>query len=561
MTEVAPIADAAGGLIPAPLMEIGGRTKVRERVLEAVDVLGADGIFHDYQKDAVRLSHEHELLVIEKGRRTGLTWAFAGDDVVTAATQAGAGGDDVFYIGPSFDMAREYIDACAGFAKAFMGIDALVGEYMFVDEDKERPGETRKIQAFRIDFASGFAIQALTSAPRSLRGRQGLVRIDEGAFHNDLQALLGAALPLIILGARVVIISTHYGVDNPFNLLIKEIRSGEREGHVLTIPFQLALDQGLYERIATIKRWALTQEAKDKWVAKIRKLLGSKAAEELDCIPSKSSGKWLAHDLIERAEEKGVPVIRLAIVDPEGVTPFTFWPDRERESFITTWCEDNLAPILGALDQSLAHGIGGDYGRYSDLSVIWILQELMDRSWRTPLVVELRNVPFTEQLFVWRFILNRIRRKRVKADAHGSGATLVERLQQLFGTVMVEAIKALAPWWAVQGPPLHSRFEDDRIQIPRDANIAIDLRMVEMVNGAPRVPEARTKEKSEEGDATKDKRHGDAAVALFHASAALREGADFEIGGETAGTTGAPAGYHSDDGGHDPYEPLNLAGY
>jgi len=535
--------------------DIGSRNGTKERVLEAVDVLGADGIFHDYQKEAVRLSHEHELLVVEKGRRTGLTWAFAGDDVVTAATRASDGGDDVFYIGPSFDMALEYIEACAGFAKAFMGIDAIVGEVMFDDEDLNKPGETRQIKSFRIDFASGHKILALSSAPRSIRGRQGLIRIDEGAFHNDLERLLAAALPLIILGSRVVIISTHDGADNAFNKLIAEIRSGEQAGHVVTIPFGLAIEQGLYRRIATIKGWDLTQEAEDKWVAKIRKVMGKRAAQELDCIPSMSAGKWLAHDLILRAEEVGVPVIRLSLP-----TEFTFLTDVERLAFITDWCRRELAPWLSSLDQSCPHGIGGDYGRYSDLSVIWILQELIGRSWRTPFVVELRNVPFTEQLFVWTFILKGIRRKRAKADAHGSGGTLVERLQQIFGRAIVEAIKALAPWWMAEGTPLHSRFEDDRIQIPRDSNIATDLRMVEIINGAPRVPEGRTKEMSDEGEETKDKRHGDAAVALFHASAALREGPIDVATAVTSGATGAPSGYLGDEAAS-PYEPLSLAGY
>jgi phage FluMu gp28-like protein len=555
MSEIAETA-VAQAVVAEPdllLSEIGPRTQVRRRVLEAVDVLGADGIFHEYQKEAIALSHEHDLLVVEKGRRTGLTWAFAGDDVVTAATRTSEGGDDVFYIGPSFDMALEYIEACAGFAKAFMGIDALVNEEMFEDEILDQPGKTRKITSYKIEFASGHKIQALTSAPSSIRGRQGLIRIDEGAFHKDLERVLAAGLPLTILGARVVIISTHDGVDNPFNKLIQEIRSGEQAGHVVTIPFSLAVEQGIYERVATIKGWDLTQEAKDKWVAKVRKNLGKRGDQELECIPSKSAGKWLAFDLIERAEEPGAPIIRLAYDDA-----FAFRPDEERLADITAWCERELAPWLETLDGS-PHGVGGDFARFSDLSVIWILQELEDRSWRTPFVVEMRNVPFTEQLFVWVFILKRIRRWRAKVDAHGNGAFLAERLQQLFGVALVEAVKALMAWWAAQGPPLHQRFVDGRILIPQHRDIATDLRMVEMINGAPRVPEVRTKETSDEGESTEGKRHGDDAVALFHASAALREGADVEVGGATAGQTGAPAAFLG--GEASPYEPLNLHGY
>ncbi|MFC4440803.1 hypothetical protein [Caulobacter henricii] len=535
-------------------IEIDGAGSVRNRVLEAVNVRTAKGVFHRYQKEAIRLSHIHELLVIEKGRRTGLTWAFAGDDAVTAATKRGEGGSDVFYIGPSFDMAREYIDACAGFARAFMGIDAQVGEFMFSDEDPNEPGHSRQIKAYRIDFASGYSIQALTSAPRSLRGRQGLVRIDEGAFVDNLAELLKAALALVMLGARVVVISTHNGVDNAFNKLIQEIRSGERDGHVMTITFADALDDGLYERIATIRDLELTEEAKTKWVAKIRKLYGAAAAEELDAVPSRSTGSWLSYDLVERAEDPDVPVLRLSFDNA-----FAFKPDHIRQAEVADWCREHLAPLLEKLDGSSV-GVGGDFARFSDLSVIWVLQELKDRSWRTPFVVEMRNVPYREQEYVWIFILQRIRRWKAKVDAHGNGSYLAERLMQTFGKVRVEGVKALKDWWRDQGAPLLSRFQDERIRIVRDRDIATDLRMVKVVEGAPAIPAQRTTEKDADGVKETGKRHGDAAVALFHASAALREGADVEVGGETAENTGAPVGYLGEEAAA-PYQPLNLTGF
>jgi phage FluMu gp28-like protein len=553
MTELTPEEEEAKAA-RARAAEIAGFGKVKEEVLHAVDVLGRDGVFHGYQKEAVRLSHLHELLVIEKGRRTGITWAFAGDDVITASTRRGEGGDDVLYMGPSFDMAREYIDACAGFARAFMGLNAEVEEYLFVDEDKSRPGETRKIQAFRIDFASGFSIVALTSAPRSLRGRQGLVRIDEGAFVDNLKELLKAAIALIMLGSRVVVISTHNGVDNAFNKLIQEIRSGEREGHVLTISFATALADGIYERIATIRGLEKTPEAKSAWVAKIRKTYGDAAAEELDAIPSRSSGSWLSYDLIERAEDPLAVVLKLQLDDG-----FAFQPDHLRQAYVRDWCEENLLPVLMTLDRS-AHGLGGDFARFGDVSFIWCLQELKNRSWRTPFVLEMRNVPYREQEFIWIYILQRIRRWRAKVDAHGNGGYLAERLMQTFGQALVEAVKALSEWWRDQGAPLLSRFQDERILVPRDAGVATDLRMVKVVNGSPAIPAQRTSEKAEDGAGKANKRHGDGAVALFHASAALREGVAGEIDAALSGPVGAPAGYHGPDQG-DPYEPLDLSGY
>ena len=78
-------------------------------------------ILLSYQQEAVRLSHQHQLLVIEKSRRTGITYAFGADDTLTAA-ERGIGGSDVYYIAYNLDMAREYIGYVGDFAKAFHGL-------------------------------------------------------------------------------------------------------------------------------------------------------------------------------------------------------------------------------------------------------------------------------------------------------------------------------------------------------------------------------------------------------------------------------------------------------
>jgi phage FluMu gp28-like protein len=300
-----------------------------------------------------------ELLVVEKSRRVGITWAFAGDDVITSATARGEGGDDTLYISYSQDMAREYIDACAGFAKAFMGIDAQVGEFMFDDEDPAS-GEAKGIKAFRISFASGFEIQALSSAPRSLRGKQGRVRIDEGAFVNNLDELLKAAMALTVLGGSVVVMSSHNGADNPFNLLIQAIRAEERAGQVLTITFADAIADGMYERVAKIRGLPLTAEAAAEWEGKIRKLYGSAAAEELDCIPSKGSGAWLSYDQIERAEREASRSCAWLRRRLRHAGPTTCAPPPSRSGARRTCCR-----CCSSCRPTTVVGVGGDFARIS----------------------------------------------------------------------------------------------------------------------------------------------------------------------------------------------------
>ena len=160
--------------------------------------------------------------MIEKSRRTGITYGFAADAVLTAA-QRGAGGMNVFYIAYNLDMTREFVDYCAMFAKAFDRAASQPQEILYDD------GSDEGIKAFRIDLPSGHSIVALSSKPRSLRGKQGKVIIDEAAFHDQLAELLKAALALLMWGGRVVLISTHDGADNPFNELIEDIRAAKSE--------------------------------------------------------------------------------------------------------------------------------------------------------------------------------------------------------------------------------------------------------------------------------------------------------------------------------------------
>ena len=183
------------------------------------------------QKTLGRLMSGVSLLVVEKSRRIGLTWAVAAYAALSAGSQASAGGDNCWYMGYDMEMAREFIETCAMWARAF----GLAAEE--VDEEVLDDGDGKMVQAFRIRFSSGFKIVALPSVPRAIRGKQGKVLIDEAAFHKNIGETLKAAIALLMWGGQVVVWSTHDGVDNPFNVLIDDIRAGRRKGEVLTIDF------------------------------------------------------------------------------------------------------------------------------------------------------------------------------------------------------------------------------------------------------------------------------------------------------------------------------------
>lgn len=273
--------------------------RAEERALaeQAFATLPPGELLLKYQQKALaKMRSGVSLLVIEKSRRIGLTWEVAAFAVLTAAAQPSAGGDTCWYMGYDMEMAREFIETCAMWARAF-GIAAE-------DADEEvLQGEDKEVLAFRIRFSSGFKIVALPSVPRAIRGKQGKVLIDEAAFHKNIGETLKAALALLMWGGQVIVWSTHDGVDNPFNVLLDDIKAGRRKGDWLRIDFDSAIADGLYERIAMIA--AIKGRSilpKDEWIADIFDTYGDAADEELRCIPSAGSGSLIKPEDLAAAE-------------------------------------------------------------------------------------------------------------------------------------------------------------------------------------------------------------------------------------------------------------------
>ena len=260
------------------------------------------------------LEDKAQVKVVEKSRRIGLTWAQALDDVLQAAT-SGREGMDVLYISFNQDMTREYIDTCAEWAKK---LQVVAGK---VNEDVFRDGDEREIKAFRIDFASGHKILALSNRPSNLRGKQGRVVIDEAAFVEDLPELLKAALALLMWGGQVIVVSTHNGADNPFNDLIQEVRGGNLPYSLHRITLDDALTGGLFRRICRVTEQGWTLEAEEAWRADLVKTYGDGADEELFCIPRQSSGAYLTTAMIQACMESAPVLTWTAPADN-----FVDWP-------------------------------------------------------------------------------------------------------------------------------------------------------------------------------------------------------------------------------------------
>lgn len=455
--------------------------------------MARNDVFLPYQK--AWLADKAPVKVVEKSRRIGLTWAQAHDDTLLAAT-SGRYGMDILYISFNQDMTREYIEACAEWAKR---LQVVAGK---VNEDVFRDGDEREIKAFRIDFASGRKILALSNRPSNLRGKQGRVIIDEAAFVEDLPELLKAALALLMWGGQVIIISTHNGADNPFNQLVQDVRAGVLPYSLHRITLDDALQDGLYRRICQVTEKTWTPEAEEAWRADLIKTYGDGADEELFCIPRQSSGTYLTTAMIEACMD-AVPVLTWT----PPADDFVDWPLPVAETYTKGWIEENLAFRLEELPEDRAHFCGVDFGRSGDLSVFWPATEERDLRLVPPFVLELRICPHRTQQQILFAILDRLPRfSGVSLDARGNGSALAEAARQEYGPAQVREVMISEAWYRETMPILKAGIEDKTLILPKDAGILSDFRSLRVVKGVARVPEQRTKDKT-------GGRHGDSAIA------------------------------------------------
>lgn len=470
----------------------------------------ADGVLMAHQVDWLRI--QAQIKLCEKGRRTGITFAEALDSVITAASRKSAGGMDIFYVGDTKEKGLEFIGYCAKFSRVIAEAQASgvsqIEEFLFEDQDES--GNTRQINAYRIRYASGFKIVALSSNPANLRGLQGKVIIDEAAFHRDVSAVLDAATALLIWGGRIVIISTHNGKSNPFNQMVNDIRD-QRYGdtaQVYRATFDDAVANGLFERVCLMKGERPTPEGKEAWYKKIRNAYGPRKAqmrEELDAVPRDGNGVCIPGVWIEDAMRAGRSVLRLALPDD-----FTQQSVERRDAYVEEWIERHLAPVVALLNPELRHFLGMDYARHRDFSIACPMSVDQARHRDVPFVVEMHRVPARQQKLVLFYTLRGLPRFVGAAlDASGNGETLAEDTADEFGRNRIHQVKLSRAWYGAWMPKFVGLFEDATITIPKDDNLQQDVRGIELVDGIPMIVKARTQD-------LKDPdlhRHGDFAGA------------------------------------------------
>lgn len=481
------------------------------QIPEGFDPL-ADGVLMKHQREVAAI--QAAIIAIPKGRRTGITFATMLDKTLVAAARKSAGGDNVFYIGDTKEKGLEAIGYCAKFARVIAQAQGqgVSGVEEFLFEDQDETGRTRHITAYRIRFASGFQVCALSSRPANIRGLQGHVVIDEAAFHPDVQGVLDAASALLIWGGQITVISSHNGKRNPFAQFCRDIEAGRygTDAVVVTVTFDDAVANGLYERVCMMQGTVPTAEGKKAWYSKIRNAYGVRKAamrEELDAIPRDGNGVCLPGVWIEQAMTLPAECVLRLTLDED----FVLQSPADRQAWVADWIERNLTPALARLDPNERHVFAHDYARHRDFSSWGAMTLSSGMRRRVPLAIEMHKVPYAQQRQItWHAIEHLPRRVGGAMDAGGNGEALAEETADRYGHTHVHQVKLSRAWYGTWMPKLVQGFEDGMIDIPADPNYAQDLRAVEEVDGVPMVVKARRKD-------VKDPdllRHGDSAVML-----------------------------------------------
>lgn len=465
------------------------------------------------------LQDESNFKVCEKGRQTGMTWTEALDNVMTASRDKRDGGKNVYYISYAKEMALEYIETCATWARAmeyFTGaINIEEGEEHY---DEIEDGKTVRftVQTFTIKFPSGQRITALSNRPRNLRGKSGsIVVIDEAAFVDDLSELLKAATALLIWGGSVRVISTHDGKDNAFAQLCDEIRAGKQPGSLHHITFAHAVECGMFQRVCDRTGKPFSEEAEARFVADIYAKYRANASEELDAIPRDSNSSVFTRSQVEGIKQSGIPVLRFA-----GTKDM---PAAARATL--------LAEIKKAIDTAMLHvkkpvHAGFDVGRTNNLSSLWLLDSY-DASCK--LVVELANMPFDVQKAILVVTIAKLRGMAI--DGRGIGLQLAEEMWQAYGDRIIRVGQPGLPWAREHMPRYVAAIGDCTTTIPDDPDIIDDTLGVRLARGIYHVPDVKTGTTWLGGE-----RHGDSALAHAFALQARDAVNAGEMEFQTAGT-------------------------
>ena len=376
------------------------------------------------------LNDNSQIKIWEKSRRIGATYVQSYEDVKDCVSRKVP---SVWFSSADESAAREYIAYCEKWTKLFDKSAKSLG-YIVVDSEKD-------IKAYVIEFSNGTKIHALSSSPKGFRSKEGKIVLDEFAHHNNQDDLWAAAKPCITWNYPLRILSTHNGQNCMFYKFIDQIKKGKLDWSLHTVPIQLAVGEGLVDKIFGRPT---TEEERQAWLEGQRINCFNEFTwfQEYCCVAIDETTAFLPYEMIASCET------------------------------------DNLYKELEGLTGDLYAGM--DIGRKKDLTVIWIVEKLGKVNY-TRMVKILEKTPFNIQEQVLASILKHPKLRRCCIDSTGLGSQLAESAQQKFGKYKVEAVNFTSKVKEELAYNLRTNFEDKTVYIPSEHEIREDLHSVRRV--------------------------------------------------------------------------------
>jgi phage FluMu gp28-like protein len=376
------------------------------------------------------LNDNSKVKIWEKSRRIGATYVQSYEDVRDCISKKVP---SVWFSSADESAAKEYILYCEKWTKLFNIAAKPLGNIV-IDSEKD-------IKAFVIEFSNGTKIHALSSNPKGFRSKGGKVILDEFAHHDSQDELWKAARPCVTWGFPLRILSTHNGKNCRYYKFIEQVIKGKLRWSLHTTPIQLAVEEGLVDKIYGRKT---TDEEKQNWIKEQRE----------DCFDEYT---WLQEYCCEAIDETS--------------------------SFLTyeliNTCElDDLYKDLFDITGDIF--VGMDIGRKKDLSVIWIL-ELLGNVKYTRFIKEMEKTPFHIQEEILSNILKHRNLRRCCIDSTGLGMQLAETAQRKFGQYKVEPITFTNKVKEELAYNLRINFEDKTVYIPGEHEIREDLHSIRKI--------------------------------------------------------------------------------
>jgi phage FluMu gp28-like protein len=395
---------------------------------EEIKAIAKDDYFLPYQQQW--LNDNSKIKIWEKSRRVGATYVQSYEDVLDCVAK---NVPSVWFSSADESAAREYIDYCKKWIQIFHLTAKDLGEVV-IDSDKD-------IKALVIEFSNGTKIHALSSNPNAFRSKGGKVILDEFAHHKNPFLMWRAAKPCITWGFPLRILSTHNGQNSLFFRFIAQILKGLLSWSLHTTPIQLAVSEGLVDKIFDRKT---TPAEREEWIEEQRRDCFDDYTwqQEYCCIAVDEACAFLPYELISTCET------------------------------------DNILKPLNEIKGGLY--VGMDIGRRNDLSVIWCV-EVFEKSKYTRLVKIMEKTPFHIQYEILENILKHPNLRRCCIDSTGLGMQLAETAQKQFGKYRVEPITFTNKSKEEMAYNLRINFEDKSIFIPPDHEIREDLHSIRRV--------------------------------------------------------------------------------